>query len=408
MKTIALLLLLASQSGLRSTTLCTGTNPADCLPPPPICGNGIVHRIEACDDGNRTAGDGCSFMCGLEAGYACTGSPSSCGPDCGDSLLVGLETCDDGNEAAGDGCSATCTVESGWYCTGLPSSCTTTCGDGTKAGAEECDDGNLIDGDGCAANCTSEYADEFDVVALNFENNLVNSATTGGSLASNGTTGYALGRVGSYGLSVASGATRNMVYGMPGTTYNVPGNSWTMSVWVKLSAYGNHYNKIFDRKYTNDSAWGSPYVVQSIELYQSAANGKWASSNAIGGSWNSCHSDAARIPLNHWTHLAVTYNGTQQKLYQNGVLVNTCNTAGTTLMGTSGPFFLGANLWDSYFDQVDGVIDDARIANVVRSEAYIAAMGKIECGNGYLEGTEACDDGNVANGDGCSSTCTVE
>ena len=30
------------------------------------------------------------------------------------------------------------------------------------------------------------------------------------------------------------------------------------------------------------------------------------------------------------------------------------------------------------------------------------------CGNGLLEGTEECDDGNVADGDGCSSTCTIE
>jgi len=31
-----------------------------------------------------------------------------------------------------------------------------------------------------------------------------------------------------------------------------------------------------------------------------------------------------------------------------------------------------------------------------------------QCGNGIREGTEQCDDGNAANGDGCSVTCTVE
>jgi cysteine-rich repeat protein len=30
------------------------------------------------------------------------------------------------------------------------------------------------------------------------------------------------------------------------------------------------------------------------------------------------------------------------------------------------------------------------------------------CGNGILEPPEACDDGNLVNGDGCSSTCTIE
>ncbi|MFO0593365.1 MAG: myxococcus cysteine-rich repeat containing protein [Polyangiaceae bacterium] len=33
---------------------------------------------------------------------------------------------------------------------------------------------------------------------------------------------------------------------------------------------------------------------------------------------------------------------------------------------------------------------------------------KPTCGNGTVEPGEACDDGNVANGDGCSSMCTVE
>ncbi len=34
----------------------------------PICGNGTLEAGEACDDGNRTAGDGCGFNCTLECG----------------------------------------------------------------------------------------------------------------------------------------------------------------------------------------------------------------------------------------------------------------------------------------------------------------------------------------------------
>jgi len=30
------------------------------------------------------------------------------------------------------------------------------------------------------------------------------------------------------------------------------------------------------------------------------------------------------------------------------------------------------------------------------------------CGNGVKDGREQCDDGNAANGDGCSSQCVVE
>ena len=30
------------------------------------------------------------------------------------------------------------------------------------------------------------------------------------------------------------------------------------------------------------------------------------------------------------------------------------------------------------------------------------------CSNGYVSGTEQCDDGNALNGDGCSSSCVLE
>lgn len=43
---------------------------------------------------------------------------------------------------------------------------------------------------------------------------------------------------------------------------------------------------------------------------------------------------------------------------------------------------------------------------------YILARGKtlvpIACGNGIIEGTEECDDGNTTNGDGCSAQCKKE
>ena len=43
-----------------------------------VCGNGLVEPGETCDDGNASAGDGCSATCQVEAGYECTGAPSVC------------------------------------------------------------------------------------------------------------------------------------------------------------------------------------------------------------------------------------------------------------------------------------------------------------------------------------------
>src|ERR1044071_2275857 len=75
---------------------------------PTLCGNGVMDPGEQCDDGNTNAGDGCSRICQIPAGWSCTGWPSVCtvAGVCGDSILGASEACDGGNTKAGDGCSA--------------------------------------------------------------------------------------------------------------------------------------------------------------------------------------------------------------------------------------------------------------------------------------------------------------
>lgn len=63
----------------------------------PVCGDGVTDAAEACDDGNKTAGDGCRADCtGVEV--------------CGDGIVDSIigEQCDDGNVADGDGCTSAC------------------------------------------------------------------------------------------------------------------------------------------------------------------------------------------------------------------------------------------------------------------------------------------------------------
>jgi cysteine-rich repeat protein len=122
----------------------------------PVCGDGERAVAEFCDDGNLAAGDGCSELCGVEEGWTCEGSPSTCIAICGDGRIVGAEACDDGGTTPDDGCSAACAVETGWACTGEPSVCAETCGDGDLDAGEGCDDGATADGDGCTGSCGVE------------------------------------------------------------------------------------------------------------------------------------------------------------------------------------------------------------------------------------------------------------
>ncbi|MBF0107446.1 MAG: DUF4215 domain-containing protein [Deltaproteobacteria bacterium] len=128
------------------------------------CGDKTVDTGESCDDGNITDGDGCTANCELEFcgdGIVNNGNEECddhnrinddfCTNECkkatcGDSITnsVSGETCDDGNHVNGDGCSLNCRTE--------------VCGDGVvnNKGTEECDDGNLASGDGCSPSCSRE------------------------------------------------------------------------------------------------------------------------------------------------------------------------------------------------------------------------------------------------------------
>ena len=123
-----------------------------------VCGDGVREGSEACDDGAQIDGDGCSASCTVEDGWTCSENEaglSTCRPatptDCGNGMKEGSEACDDGNKVSGDGCSELCAVEGGFTCSenevGL-STCQaeilTECGDGVREGSEACDDGNKV------------------------------------------------------------------------------------------------------------------------------------------------------------------------------------------------------------------------------------------------------------------------
>jgi cysteine-rich repeat protein len=84
-----------------------------------VCGDGRRIGLEECDDGNEIDSDGCNSVCMVERGWVCAGDghdPDVCDGRCGDGYVRGLEACDDSNTLSGDGCSANCTVEAGYSC----------------------------------------------------------------------------------------------------------------------------------------------------------------------------------------------------------------------------------------------------------------------------------------------------
>jgi hypothetical protein len=76
----------------------------------------------------------------------------------------------------------------------------------------------------------------------------------------------------------------------------------------------------------------------------------------------------AALPLNTWTHLAATYDGTTLRMFVNGVQVGTLALSGP-LTTSAGVLRIGGNaVWGEYFS---GLIDEVRIYNRALTAAEI-------------------------------------
>jgi cysteine-rich repeat protein len=341
--------------------VCTGA-PSACAT---VCGDGIIAGQEKCDDGNTTDADGCSAACLIEAGYACTGAPSACAVICGDGFVVaGKEACDDGNTASKDGCSATCTVELGFTCAGSPSLCVTTCGDGIPAGAETCDDGNTANGDGCSSSCTLEM-------------------------------GY-----GCSGAPSVCGPVCGDGLKMPGEKCDdgnvINGDCCSSTCQIEPGCEIE----------PNDT------IATANDFFALASNGK------IKGliSPTSDHDVFAVVipPGNTGNITAATLDGPAGTICTTNQLdsyLTIYNASGTSL-GTdddSGPGYCSLLT-------VTGLSPGTYYVEVRRSTAGATTfdytlqvtLQLAVCGNGIVELSEQCDDGNTVNGDGCTNLCKLE
>jgi len=128
-----------------------------------VCGDGEVGAGEVCDDGNTNASDGCNADCSLQdPAFRCEppGEPCVRVSQCGNKRIEPGEDCDDGNTDGDDGCDDRCQLEGGWVCPvpGQPCKSAPRCGDGVvqTANGEACDDGAQKDGDGCSADCKTK------------------------------------------------------------------------------------------------------------------------------------------------------------------------------------------------------------------------------------------------------------
>ncbi|NCD00818.1 LamG domain-containing protein [bacterium] len=134
----------------------------------------------------------------------------------------------------------------------------------------------------------------------------------------------------------------------------------TLSAWIKPTSYPSERATIIVSKY-----YLSLYNNGSINTY-------WYDTSSPG-----YHQTASGlVPLNEWTHVLTTWDGTQNKIYINGVLKKTTNTSGLGTTNTS--IVVGA---ESSPRQFLGEISNVLIYNDVLSATEVESL--YSKGRGY-------------------------
>jgi hydrogenase maturation factor HypE len=77
---------------------------------------------------------------------------------------------------------------------------------------------------------------------------------------------------------------------------------------------------------------------------------------------------AAALPLNTWTHVAITYDGTTLRMFINGVQTASKVLGGSITVSTGALQIGGNTVWGEYFK---GLIDEVRIYNRALTSAEI-------------------------------------
>ena len=91
---------------------------------------------------------------------------------------------------------------------------------------------------------------------------------------------------------------------------------------------------------------------------------------------------------NTWTHVAISWDGTAIKTYQDGVLKTQNNFAGTGLLKSNYPFYIGANAYGA--PSFAGTLDDFRMYILARDLDGVRALINDSDNDGILDADDNC------------------
>jgi hypothetical protein len=133
--------------------------------------------------------------------------------------------------------------------------------------------------------------------------------------------------------------------------------AFTLEAWVYPTATSG-WRTVILKEQTN----GLTYALYARE--NTARPSGWVNTGGVDQSV----AGATALPLNTWTHLVTTFDGSALRLYVNGILVQTSAASGAAAVST-GALRIGGNaIWGEYFK---GRIDEVRVYNRALSPAEV-------------------------------------
>jgi hypothetical protein len=157
---------------------------------------------------------------------------------------------------------------------------------------------------------------------------------------------------------------KGMTFG-PNSMVVVPENpmlditgSLTLEAWVNPTAPGTNWQNVILKGGPNTAL---SYILNAVGM--PGTDPSFFVSPAAAGVFS-----PVTLPVNTWTHLAGTYDGTTMRIYTNGVLAASVSQTGLIAPSTDG-LFIGGNPY--YGHNFTGTIDEVRIYNRALSAGEI-------------------------------------
>jgi hypothetical protein len=160
-------------------------------------------------------------------------------------------------------------------------------------------------------------------------------------------------------ITVADAANLDLTTGM------------TLSAWVNPTSIATNWRTVMLKEdLRTASVCCLSYALYAADGAGQPPSGYGDTTTSLGGEVLTRDTAApiTILPLNTWTHLAVTYNGALLSFYVNGTLVDTSTLTGS-LFNSTGPLRIGGNgVWGEFFS---GLIDEVRVYNRALAAAEI-------------------------------------